>query len=75
MGGYKFDLIHENTEKHLKISRFHKYSNANWENCPCDGQLEVVGVNQSTKETALQIVGGVFYQDQTEDKVADGNEL
>ncbi len=56
-GGYKFDLIHENTEKHMKISRFNKYAHSNWENCPCDGQLEVVGVAQANKETALQIVG------------------
>lgn len=49
LGGYKFDLIHENTEKHLKISKAYRYSGSTWENCPCDGQLEVAGIPQTTK--------------------------
>jgi hypothetical protein len=29
-GSNTFELIHENTDKHLKVSRFYKYSFSNW---------------------------------------------
>lgn len=48
-GSHTFELIHEATDKHLKISRYHKYSFSNWENCPCDGQLEVSATDSTTK--------------------------
>ena len=56
-GAHTFELIHESTDKRLRVSRFHKYSFSNWENCPCDGQLEVSAVDSPTKETLFQIVG------------------
>lgn len=58
-----FELIHENTEKRLKMSRYYEYKFDNWENCPFQGQIEVSGADRSTRETEFKIVGGVFFKD------------
>lgn len=34
-----FELIHENSERRVKMSRYYQYSHMNWENCPFEGQL------------------------------------
>lgn len=44
-----FELIHENTEKRIKMSRYYEYSPMNWENCPFQGQLEVSAVAKASK--------------------------
>lgn len=62
-GGDVFELVHENTEKRVKASRYYEYGFNNWENCPFQGQLEVSGVDGHTKETEWRIVGGVFFKD------------
>lgn len=62
-GGDIFELIHENTEKKLKMSKFYEYSYNNWENCPFQNQLEVSATEKSTKETQFKIIGGVFFKD------------
>ena len=38
-GGDIFELIHENTDKKMKMSKFYEYSYNNWENCPFQNQL------------------------------------
>ena len=62
-GGDLFELIHENTDKKLKMSKFYEYSFQNWENCPFQGQLEVSATDRSTKETQFKIMGGIFFKD------------
>jgi hypothetical protein len=62
-GGDMFELIHENTEKRLKMSRYYEYKFDNWENCPFQGQIEVSGADRPTRETEFKIVGGVFFKD------------
>lgn len=65
-GGDIFELIHENTEKRLKMSKFYEYSYNNWENCPFQGQLEISATEKATKETQFKIMGGVFFRDTAE---------
>jgi hypothetical protein len=62
-GGDVFELIHENTEKRLKMSRYYEYKFDNWENCPFKGQIEVSASDRPTRETDFKIVGGVFFKD------------
>ena len=62
-GGDIFELVHENTEKVLKMSRYYEYRFDNWENCPFQGQIEISGADRSTRETEFKIVGGVFFKD------------
>ena len=63
LGGTTFELVHENTDKLLKMSKYYEYSYVNWENCPFQGQLEVSGADKSTMETRFKIVGGVFFKE------------
>lgn len=65
-GQDEFELIHENTEKKLKMSKYYEYSYANWENCPFQGQVEVSAADKSTRETQFKIIGGVFFRETTE---------
>jgi hypothetical protein len=51
LGGDFFELIHENTEKRLKMSRYYEYKFDNWENCPFQGQIEVSGADRPTRES------------------------
>ena len=60
--GDMFELLHENTDKVLKMSRYYQYSFQNWDNCPFQGQLEVSTVERASKETILKIVGGIFFK-------------
>ena len=70
-----FELVHENTEKVLKMSRYYEYRFDNWENCPFQGQIEVSGADRSSRETEFRIVGGVFFKDKQEKKEEkDSNE-
>lgn len=62
-GGDLFSLIHEDTEKRLKMSRYYEYSWNNWEECPFQGQIEVSGVERATRETEFKLVGGVFFKE------------
>jgi dolichyl-phosphate-mannose--protein O-mannosyl transferase len=62
-GGDVFELVHENTDKKVKMSKYYEYSYANWENCPFQGQLEVSGTAASTRETQFKIIGGVFFRE------------
>jgi len=62
-GGDVFELVHENTEKRLKTTRYHQYSYMNWENCPFDGQMEVCAIAGQTRETEWRVVGGVFFKE------------
>jgi hypothetical protein len=65
LGGYPFELVHENTEKRLKMSRYYEYKFDNWENCPFQGQIEVSAVERATRETEFKVVGGVFFNEVT----------
>ena len=62
-GGDIFALVHENTEKTLKMSRYYEYSWNNWEDCPFQGQIEVSAVDRPTRETEFKLVGGVFFKE------------
>jgi hypothetical protein len=62
-GGDIFELVHENTEKKLKMSRYYEYKFDNWENCPFQGQIEVSAADKTTRETEFKIVGGVFFKE------------
>lgn len=72
-GGDLFELVHENTNKRLKMSRYYEYKFDNWENCPFQGQIEVSGSERATRETDFKIVGGVFFKDKAEGR--PGEEL
>lgn len=50
-GGDVIELVHENTEKRLRNSRYYEYSYMNWENCPFQGQTEVSAVPNRSRET------------------------
>ena len=56
-------MVHESTEKILKMSRYYEYKFDNWESCPFQGQIEVSSVDRSSRETEFKIVGGVFFTD------------
>ena len=62
-GGYHFELVHENTEKNMKMSKYYEYSYSNWDNCPFHGQIEISGTEKSTRETQFKIIGGVFFRE------------
>jgi len=54
------------------MSRYYSYNVQNWDNCPCDGQLEISAAATSSKETMFKIVGGIFFKEKADDKKSEG---